>query len=402
MKKILILLTVLVCGFMHISAQKPISEEAKFSFITCQPGDEVYTKFGHTAIRVEDKVNKIDLVFHWGIFDFNEPNFIWRFMLGTNSYQMGVYSYKNFIREYIARGSAVHAQELNLTPQQADALWIKLWNNYDIENRYYSYKFVFDNCATRPYNLVTENYGSGIRYDYQYNNTTFRDIIYEFAEYGSWLSIGIDIVLGSPTDKKIGTKTAVSFPIYTMEALELCSVNNDSIVVPIIKSRSMLIDAEQKPEKNKLVSSLGFYGRLALPIILTLLLIIYFLLRGRHHMPIVTPSILIVSGLLGLLISFLWFVSSHPLVNNNFNILWLNPLNIFVGILLCVKGWKKTKCYATLISFAISILYLFVIMVGIQSASVHLLGWWLLVSTTLFLATLTYKRGVFRFYNSKK
>lgn len=396
-KRTVILLTIMLCGFIQINAQQPISEEAIISLITCQAGDEVYTKFGHTAIRVEDRANRIDLVFHWGIFDFNEPHFIWRFMLGTNSYQMGVYSYKTFIREYIDRGSTVNAQILNLTNEQAQNLWVKLWDNYDIKNRYYKYKFVFDNCATRPYNLITSSYGSNIRYDYQYNNTTFRDIIYEFAEYGSWLSIGIDVVLGSPTDKKIGTKTTVSFPIYTMRAMELCSVYSDSITQPIVKSRNTLVNGKVPPEISKYESYFGFYGRLAIPLLLTLLLIAYYLFKGNHYMPIVTPTILIISGLAGLLISFLWFVSSHPLVNNNFNILWLNPLNIFVGIILCLKGWRKTKCYVTIIASAMSLLYLLIIITGIQSASIHLLGWWLLVTTTLFLASLTYKRGIFRY-----
>ena len=133
---------------------RSISDSAKFYLVTCEPAKEIYERFGHSGIRVYDPETKIDEVFHWGLFSFDTPNFVGRFISGNTDYEMGVYSTKFFLPQYVERGSSVYAQELNLTTEQKHALWAKLWDNYRPENRKYRYNFIYDNCATRPYQTI--------------------------------------------------------------------------------------------------------------------------------------------------------------------------------------------------------------------------------------------------------
>ena len=164
---------------------KSISDSAKFYLVTCAPGAAVYERFGHSGIRVHDSVKGIDEVFHWGLFSFDTPNFIGRFIAGNTDYEMGVYTTKFFMLQYIERGSSVYAQELDLTTEQKHELYTKLWNNYRPENRKYRYNFIFDNCATRPYQLIISTYNYKISTNTQQEQITYRDIINKYVQINS-------------------------------------------------------------------------------------------------------------------------------------------------------------------------------------------------------------------------
>ena len=107
----------------HTDKDRSISDSAKFYFVTCAPGTAIYERFGHSGIRVYDSKKGIDEIFHWGLFSFDTPNFIGRFIAGKTDYMMGVYSTKFFMPQYIERGSSVYAQELDLTIEQKHELY---------------------------------------------------------------------------------------------------------------------------------------------------------------------------------------------------------------------------------------------------------------------------------------
>lgn len=134
--------------------KRVIPDSIRISLLTCASGEEIYSLFGHTAIRYENYTRGIDAVFNYGIFNFNAPNFILRFALGETDYQLGVTDYERFAAEYYYLERDVWQQELNLTVQEKEKLVMLLEENYRPENRIYRYNFFYDNCATRPRDLI--------------------------------------------------------------------------------------------------------------------------------------------------------------------------------------------------------------------------------------------------------
>ncbi|HAD02404.1 MAG TPA: hypothetical protein DCE74_09385, partial [Porphyromonadaceae bacterium] len=173
MKKYLFIISFLLL-ILPIKAQLPLSEESRISILTSYPSDEeVFTLYGHTAIRILDPAQNIDLVFNYGIFDFHTPNFIYRFAKGETDYMLGVADFQNYFIEYQMRGSKVVEQALNLNQVEKEKLWQALIVNYEPQNRTYRYNFFFDNCSTKPRDLVEKAVEGKINYKENKNKLTF-------------------------------------------------------------------------------------------------------------------------------------------------------------------------------------------------------------------------------------
>ena len=368
---------------------RSISDEAKFYLVTCEPGEEVYERFGHSGIRVYDPVTGIDEVFHWGLFSFDTPNFVGRFISGNTDYEMGVYSTKFFMLQYIERESAIYAQELDLTPEQKHALWAKLWVNYRPENRKYRYNFIYDNCATRPYQLIISAYNYKVLLNYEIHQTTYRDIINKYVPIGSTFNTGINIIIGSDADKFITTKESAAFPMYTMDALTHTEYITENGQTPIVKKQEVMHIAEHK---NFKINQFTYYISIIIPLSLALLCGFY-TNKKKRYVPCFTHLVLFVSGLVGIVISYLWFFSHHPLVDDNINILWCNPLNIILAILLIIhkKSLRMTKFILSIASLMLSIIFLVLLIINIQSTTIQIFSIWVLVLTINATIVYTYK-----------
>ena len=370
---------------------RTISDSAKFYLVTCEPGDEIYARFGHSAIRVYDLENNIDEVFHWGLFSFDTPNFIGRFISGKTDYMMGVYDTNFFMLEYIKRGSSVYAQELDITPKQKHELWAKLWENYRPENRKYRYNFIYDNCATRPYQLIISAYNYKTTLNYDLHQTTYRDIINNYVPIGSILNTGINLIIGSEADKFITSKESVAFPMYTMDVLAHTNYITNDKQNPIVKQQEVMHNAEHK---NFEVSQFSYYISIITPLLLALLCGLY-TYKKKRYVPYFTQLMLLVSGLVGIIISYLWGFSHHPLVDNNMNILWCNPLNIILTILLFIhhrKSLRTIKFVLSTISIILSILFLTTLIINLQNTTLQILSLWILILTINSTIVYTYKR----------
>ena len=184
------------------------NDSIRLSLLTCAPGEEIYSLFGHTAIRYENPSQGIDVVFNYGLFSFNTPNFIFRFSLGETDYQLGVTDYEHFAAEYAFYGRSVWQQTLNLTDEEKTKLIQLLQENYRPENRIYRYNFFYDNCATRPRDKVEESLqksGSQLLFSNTYteNNETksYRDIVHQYTKGHPWAQFGIDFCIGSQADR---------------------------------------------------------------------------------------------------------------------------------------------------------------------------------------------------------
>ena len=188
---------------MSVQAQVENRDSLQVSLLTCGPGTEVYELFGHTALRVRQLTpGGFDYVFNYGMFDFNAPAFVWRFTKGETDYCLGVNDFRTFLFNYVMRESRVDEQILNLTPEQSQALFYALLENAQPQNRVYRYNFLFDNCATRPRNMVEATLGNRVRYhEPEGELPTFREEIDSYAERCPWLIFGIDLALGGSLDR---------------------------------------------------------------------------------------------------------------------------------------------------------------------------------------------------------
>ncbi len=359
-----------------------ISDRTNISFIVCEPGDEVYSAFGHAAIRVTDPLLGTDLCFHWGIFSFYTDNFIYKFVKGETDYMMGIYPYEVFIKEYVDRESTVYDCRLNLTLTQKEKLYALLLENYKPQNRTYRYNYVFDNCATRPLDLIL-SVSKGIKQpdnkDELSQSTSFRDIIWSYVHQGSMLSAGIDLVVGSQADNKTSLYQQNAFPMYAMKYLERCTINGN----PLIEKPYILYQG-----KDRTYSSHSILGFVVTAILF--LIALGFALYYRKNQAIIRhafATIVAITSIIGCLIAFLMFFSEHPLVTWNYNFLWLNPLSLALIYVIYAKPSKTTK-YIALIFNCATWLYSVLLIMDVQSPCIPVIGLWALYSTIIFL---TYK-----------
>ena len=204
----------ILCLTAWIGAEaRSLSEEARISLLTCTPGEELYARYGHTAIRVQDPQNRLDLVFNYGIFDFNTDHFYWKFVKGETWYELGAITMPWFMLEYEEEHRPVYEQVLNLNPSQREEIWQALVLNYEPENRKYLYNFVFDNCATRPYLLIQKALGDTIRSGYTGNTgTTYRRFIRRYTGSMTWANAGINLLFGPKADKPMNNEQRLFLP----------------------------------------------------------------------------------------------------------------------------------------------------------------------------------------------
>ena len=208
MKKNIFLLFLLFTA-VSLQAQYPLlSKDAEISLLTVSPSeDEVYTVYGHTALRVRDASKKLDTVFNYGIFDFSKPNFIYRFAKGETDYRLAAQYTRDFLIEYEMRGSEVTEQILDIDSAGKARIWEALMINNRPENRVYRYNFFFDNCATRPAAIIEKLAGGKIDYNIPFKQQTFRDLINYCTRNKPWLTFGCDLHLAvRPTGSRLPMK----------------------------------------------------------------------------------------------------------------------------------------------------------------------------------------------------
>jgi len=330
-----------LCIF-NLSAQKSsISDSATISLITCSPGPEAYSKFGHTAIRINDPANDIDIVFNYGIFSFETNNFYYKFIKGETDYQLGVYETSLFLPEYAARNSMVWEQILNLTATEKRTLINNLLINYEPENRVYRYNFIFDNCSTRPRDKIISSINGYVKYKPVNESNTFRQWIGIYVGTDTWLKFGIDVIFGMEADKNATQNESMFLPEVLMsefEDAEIVTFKGESRKL-ISQKTIVLIDKKDIPEPTQswLLKPLSIsFMLLFIGTIITM-----WDIKRRLHFKLFDTIILIATGLGGVIAFFLTVFSTHPLVILNLNLLWLNPLNLVVAVLIWIKHLRK-------------------------------------------------------------
>lgn len=383
MKKLIstaLLLTII--SYVSLTAQIQLSDSSKISLMTVSPWTgQVYALYGHSVIKVQDDLTGVDACFNYGYFDTSQPNFLFHFVRGETDYVLGVTSYQDFIAENTFRGLEVVEQELNLTMEQKQQLWTDLYINSLPENRQYRYNFLFDNCATRPRDMVENIIGKPIIYPSSKPNQTFRDLIHECVHQFAWMEFGIDLVLGSGADRYITEREKMFLPHYLMVAFEEAKVYNEGQNnPPLVTSSVKLLEADSENlERNEwnMLKPLP----VAFALLFVTLLISFFQLRYNHHKTalIYDTVLFLIAGIAGLIVTFLIFFSEHPITSPNWNLAWLHVVHLFAALLFWVKSLKKVVYYYHFINFAV--------------LSLFLLSWWF-IPQQLPLATIPFALSI--------
>jgi len=193
-----------------ILSLSPLSE---ISLLTVEPGQHLYERYGHTAIRVSDPMQGIDLVFNYGLFSFEDSHFYWHFVQGQTWYELGMQTYPGFMYEYRVTHRTVWQQTLQLTSEEKDSIFHALIINAQPENCKYLYNFVFDNCATRPYHLIQSVLSDSVNSSYSsWEGMTYRQLIHHYTRHGSWAEWGINLVFGYKADRPISGEERLFLP----------------------------------------------------------------------------------------------------------------------------------------------------------------------------------------------
>lgn len=360
MKQLFFLLVFLLTGIYNLSSQNiNFGDSSVVSLITCEPGEALYAKFGHTAIRIRD-TKGVDMVFNYGIFDFRTERFYWKFMRGHTDYLLGVYPTENFLQEYRERGSTVWEQELDLSQNEKRKLIELLTINYLPQNRMYRYNFVYDNCATRPYEVISKSLSGVIVVDKQQEEDSYRSMITGYLSDVPWAEVGINMLFGVDADRAVSMQAGVFLPIKLkdiMQRSKIMTLNNGLNERKIVKNVKMLVKGE--PTSDFSTTSWILHP---FTISLIWLIIGIFLMVFKTNMDDIANKVFdtilyLVTGLGGLLIFFFMFFSEHPLTGNNLQILWLNPMNIMLALMLWKRSPRKFFFFYNVIYLLLIMLY---------------------------------------------
>lgn len=300
------------------------NDSIQFSLLTCEPGTEIYSLFGHTAIRYQNFTRNTDIVFNYGMFSFSTPNFIYRFVKGETDYQLGINRFNSFEAEYALRGSSVHQQVLNLTTDEKLRLQDLLFTNYQPENRVYRYNYFYDNCTTRARDQIEKCIDGTVEYPEAEPGKTFRSIVHEFTRGFDWEEFGIDLCLGAEADSEIGIRQQMFSPFYMHDfASKAYIVSSDGSKRPLVLKEELIVDA------GKTEAEPGFpLSPMACSLIFLLFnVIIGFLQYSKRKIYWGWDIVLYMSqGIAGCIIAFLFFVSTHPTVGSNWLLILFNPI----------------------------------------------------------------------------
>lgn len=343
-------------------AQPPLSDSAKISLMTCAPwSGAVYALYGHTAVWVKDDSTHTDVVFNYGFFDSSQPNFIYHFVRGETDYVLGVTSFEDFISEYRRKGVSVWEQPLNLSQDEKQTLWKALYINSLPENRSYRYNFLYDNCATRPRDMVEKYVEGKIIYPKTADNQTYRNLLHECLHPYPWMEFGIDLIIGAPADRKIDERDKMFLPEYLMRAFEGAIVEkNDTLRYPLVQQTRVILTSNNAAKVSEYSIFTPLNMAFALLLITLLLSIIQVNNINNGFLIKVFDTLLFgMVGLGGTIVFFLMYFSEHPATNPNWNFVWLNIISLLIAVLFWIKSAEKVVHIYHFINFAALTLFLF-------------------------------------------
>ena len=365
MRQKLHLLFFFIIGNFLFSQAPQLTESSKVSLLTCATGDELYSAFGHTAFRVQDSALGIDVVYNYGTFDFNRPNFYLNFTKGKMIYSLSRRSFEAFLYEYELEKRWVKEQILDLSFNQRNQLLAFFEENYVPQNRDYLYDPLLNNCSSITGDILLEQFGDAIVFKDSHleKQYTFRQLVRQFMDVNTWSMFGIDLAFGSPVDRKATVQEHMFLPYYTMEQLRYTTLNGK----PLVKRERTILDYSEHSQKSffPLSPLFWFLMLLAFTAIIT-----YFDYKHKARSRWLDFSLLFITGLAGTFLFLLWVAADHTSTPYNYNILWAFPINTIAAFAFVFQDrvplWAPKYLWSALGLIAIMLL-LWIIKVQIFS-----------------------------------
>lgn len=334
--KVLLLIFFFLSSF-SFSMEQDI-DRYNISILTVSPGKDLVDAFGHSGIRVVDNELNYDVVFNFGIYDFQAPDFYSNFVKGRPIYSLGINNYNRFFNDYKNQKRGILEHKIQISKNKKDALIRLLFENSRQENKFYVYEYFNDNCSTKVADLFIENFNDEI-YNFEINlssksNYSYRSLIYKMIPKNSWGSLAIDICLGSIIDQDINYRQTFFLPSKFGSFLDTI----ESVNPEIIESKLLL-------KSQDIFEESGF--NLTSPLFVILFISIFIILvsfldfRNNKQTKVLDILLISITTMIGLLISYLWFYSDHSAASQNYNILWASPLNILLFIDLFTRKKRK-------------------------------------------------------------
>jgi hypothetical protein len=327
---------ILVCSFFYFNSySQNDSCNLKISLLTCGPGEDLYSIFGHSGLRVRDAVSGTDIVFNYGTFDFNEDFYV-KFVLGKLWYFVAPEKFNDFMVEYTVENRSVIQQELNLTCSEKTRLYAALRNNSLEQNKYYLYQFFFDNCSTRLRDIVEHSVDDSLHFKniLPQDPPTFRNMIHVSLDNGGqyWSEFGIDLLLASRIDRKVKNEEAMFLPDYLMKGFDSAIIRN----APLVSNKKTILPQIKAGTAN---DAFPITPLMATSLLLIIGVGLLFLKspRAQKVNDLFDNLFFFILGIMGCLILFMWFGTDHDLCRDNYNLFWALPTHIVFAFLVYKK-----------------------------------------------------------------
>ncbi len=324
MKKLLFLLL-----FLHIQTRaQTLSEEAEFGLVTISPGsthDAVYQIWGHTVLHLKDSKNGINECYDYGTFNFNQPNFIGKFLKGTLPYNMAKVDFDILVNHYLTKENRGTTERiLNLNTEQKQKLYNFLSNNYLPENREYKYRFFYYNCASRLRDILVQVCGKDLQFDDKLNSDlSYRQWIHTYAKDKlPWTDFGMSLAIGLPADKPTKADGAMFLPDNLASGFEKATIIQNGITSPFVKEKKEITSASPPDLSTSILTPLNL---LAVFLLLTLIFT-YYQLKTNSKSVVFDKIFFGILGIMGWFIVGLWFFTDHGVTGNNLNVIWAMPV----------------------------------------------------------------------------
>ena len=375
---IVFLLFLLTC-FMPANAQdkslmtEQPSDSFEISLLTCTPGPVAYTMYGHSALRVHNFTANLDLVFNYGVFDYNEDNFVFKFVKGETDYILAAEYSVGFFERYRDEGAGIMEQVLNLSQEECNILNGLLMENLQPANRMYRYNWLYDNCTTRARDMIERAVQGEVRYHAADPQLSARSILHQFNTVNRWMEFGENFILGYELDRPLSKRQQMFIPsFYAADVDSATILRNDGQVVPLIReTRTPLLQTIQKPAPDFDTPMLIF-----ILLFVMVAVVCVFEVRRKQTLKWIDVTLSVLVGLAGLLVAFLFFLSEHAGVSTNMLVILFNPL-AFVWIPFIIRRKTHVVSYVILAEF---IVFFFVVIAVRQCLDTAI---WPLVSTLL-------------------
>jgi hypothetical protein len=377
------ILLALCLSFSLSAADSQLPVETEAWLVTYGPGEIYWERFGHNAIWIRDAGLGLDHVFNFGFFDFEQEDFFLRFLQGRMSYFSAARPAREEFAGYINENRSIRAQRLDLSAQQKLLLVEYLLEEVRPENRDYMYDYYVNNCSTRIRDAIDLAMGGLLRNEFQpvVANQTWREQTRRLTQADFWLYLGLETGLGSPVDREISRWDEMFIPSVLADALADVNYSGDDRRRPLVLEDVVLYQSSLESPPREAPTSWPLY----LLVSLGAILVIWLLCRFGPVRTAVTlaRSWLVLSGLVGCVLLFLWYGTDHAVARVNLNLL------VFCPLWMVLAFWKGREKLALLAIAGLSLLALIMIALPPHQYNLDVLAAFLPLNLAAALALFT-------------